>query len=130
MFLILADWTGAMNYFRNLPFWKLSCGENSIIVPCLLIVGNKDSSVQMESIIKSTDYVQKYILKVVEGASHYLHQQRPNEVNKLISNFLIGKFYKSKFPNYYLRFSLYFLLIFQRGICQTRSEGGTIEWFG
>ncbi|KAL1131664.1 hypothetical protein AAG570_011277 [Ranatra chinensis] len=85
------DWTGPINYFRNLPFWKLKTSEQGSMVPTLLIIGNKDCSVNMESVIRSTEYAEKSLLKVVEGASHYLHQEKPNVVNKLLLSFLKPK---------------------------------------
>ncbi|XP_065214963.1 epoxide hydrolase 3-like isoform X2 [Planococcus citri] len=84
------DWTGAINYFRNLPFYRLE-GESlrEIDVRCLLITGKVDESVPLESVVKSTEFIQKYYLKVIENAGHYPHQENPEKVNKALLEFLL-----------------------------------------
>lgn len=98
-FLIyLEDWTGPINYYRNLPFCRINFSKNNEgednkeQVPCMLLVGNQDSSVNLESVIKSTDYLEKFVLKVVEGAGHFPHQEHPEVVNKHLLSFLIGEY--------------------------------------
>uniref|UniRef100_A0AAU6QEK5 Epoxide hydrolase n=1 Tax=Kerria lacca TaxID=473130 RepID=A0AAU6QEK5_9HEMI len=83
------DWTGPLNYYRNLPFYRLE-GENllRIDVRCLLINGKTDESVPLETIVKSTEYVEKYYLKIIEDAGHYPHQENPEMVNKALVEFL------------------------------------------
>ncbi|KAK9502244.1 hypothetical protein O3M35_011050 [Rhynocoris fuscipes] len=83
------DWTGAINYFRTFPHWRLNTSEK-YQVSSLLIVGNKDKSVLIESIVQSTDYVEKFSLKVINNAGHFPHQEQPEEVNKVLLNYLIG----------------------------------------
>uniref|UniRef100_R4G7V6 Putative soluble epoxide hydrolase n=1 Tax=Rhodnius prolixus TaxID=13249 RepID=R4G7V6_RHOPR len=83
------DWTGAINYFRTFPYWRLNIYE-SYQVSTLLIAGNKDKSVLIESIIQSTDFIEKFSLKVINNASHFPHQEQPEEVNKILLNFLTG----------------------------------------
>ncbi|XP_075226294.1 epoxide hydrolase 4-like isoform X2 [Lycorma delicatula] len=86
------DWTGPINYYRNLPFWRVNVGDSepSVRIPCLLIVGNHDSGVKLESIVKSTEYLEKFAVKVVEGVGHFPHQECPNDVNKALINFFVG----------------------------------------
>lgn len=62
-----------------------------IEVPCLLIVGNKDNCIELESIIKSTEYTEKYFLKVIENSGHFPHQEHPETVNQALAKFLLGK---------------------------------------
>ncbi|BES92914.1 ABC1 family [Nesidiocoris tenuis] len=83
------DWTGAINYFRIWPFWRLKVVQN-YSANSLFVVGNKDSNTIMESIIKSTDYVDKFAVKLIENAGHYPHQEKPDEFNQLLINFLVG----------------------------------------
>ncbi|XP_014239478.1 epoxide hydrolase 4-like isoform X2 [Cimex lectularius] len=83
------DWIGALNYFRVLPFWRLRRKE-VYQVAALLIVGNKDNAVQMESIIKSCDYFEKFAIKIVNDAGHYPHQEKALEINQILKNYLIG----------------------------------------
>ncbi|XP_014282132.1 epoxide hydrolase 4 [Halyomorpha halys] len=84
------DWTGAINYFRTLSLWRVQAAEGSIDVSTLLIVGNQEPREFFECVIRSTDYIEKYTLKVVENASRYVHQEKPQEVNKILINFLRG----------------------------------------
>ncbi|XP_054271212.1 epoxide hydrolase 4-like [Macrosteles quadrilineatus] len=86
------DWTGAINYYRNLPFCRVSTTEDSVVtVPSLLILGNQDSSVRLESVVRSTEYLSKYQLKIIDSAGHFPHQERPEEVNNLLLSFLVTK---------------------------------------
>lgn len=62
-------------------------------MPCLLIVGNQDSAVHLESLIKSTNYLEKYALKIVDSAGHFPHQEQPEVVNKILLSYLIGKYF-------------------------------------
>ncbi|RZF34868.1 hypothetical protein LSTR_LSTR012865 [Laodelphax striatellus] len=86
------DWTGPINYYRNLPFWRVNVAEGSanLRVPVLMMVGNRDSSVHLESVVKSTDFVDKFSLKVIDGAGHFPHQENPKDVNKILFSFLVG----------------------------------------
>jgi len=96
------DWTGAINYFRNLPFYRIVPRVNNSLkfykeedmlqLPCLLITGSKDESVQMESFIKSTEFLKTSTLRIVDNASHFPHQEQPQVVNNLLISFL-GKSY-------------------------------------
>lgn len=107
-FYTLEDWTGPLNYYRNLPFYRLE-GENllRIDVRCLLINGKTDESVPLETIVKSTEYVEKYYLKIIEDAGHYPHQENPEMVNKALVEFLSGKFPKNS-SMFYLYLLFYF----------------------
>nr|XP_018899415.1 PREDICTED: epoxide hydrolase 4-like isoform X1 [Bemisia tabaci] len=89
-FSTVEDWTGPINYFRNLPFCQVSNKSGMIEVPCLLIVGNKDNCIELESIIKSTEYTEKYFLKVIENSGHFPHQEHPETVNQALAKFLLG----------------------------------------
>jgi len=89
---ISEDWTGPINYYRNLPFSRVSEESSPVAVPCLLLTGNKDQFVNLESVVKSTEYVQNFSLKIVEGAGHFPHQELPDTVNNMLLTFLIGKF--------------------------------------
>ena len=86
------DWTGPINYYRNLPFSRVSEDSKKVEVPCLLITGNRDQFIHLESVVKSTDYVQKFTLKIADGAGHFPHQDMPDSVNKMLLSFLIGRY--------------------------------------
>lgn len=57
-------------------------------VPCLLITGGNDDSVQMESFIKSTEFLKTSTVRIVDNASHFPHQEQPQVVNDLLTSFL------------------------------------------
>jgi len=94
------DWTGAINYFRNLPFNRIESRvgnnsstiykeENMLQLPCLLITGSKDECVQMESFIKSTEFLKTSTLRIIDNATHFPHQEQPQVVNDLLISFLV-----------------------------------------
>ncbi|XP_015609723.1 epoxide hydrolase 4 [Cephus cinctus] len=85
------DWTGPINYYRNLPFTRLNTNNNEpIYTRILVIVGNVDPSVSLESIVQSSEYVEKFSAKIITGGGHFPHQEKPEMVNKAIMKFLIG----------------------------------------
>lgn len=94
------DWTGPINYYRNLPYTRLGTNNNQqIAIRSLLIVGNSDPSVSLESIVQSTEYVEKFSVKVVSGAGHFPHQEKPELVNESIIKFLVGHPVLEKTPS-------------------------------
>lgn len=82
------DWSGPLNYFRSLPFHRIEKDDIQITVPTLLITGNKDHYVNLESIVKSTDYCTKFFVKIIENTGHYPHQEDPENFNKVLIKFL------------------------------------------
>lgn len=88
------DWTGPINYYRNLPFTKLNINNGEQIDnKTLLIVGNMDPFVTIESVVQSSEHAEMSSVKVIAGAQHFPHQEKPDAVNKAIIKFLIGKFH-------------------------------------
>lgn len=87
------DWTGPINYYRNLPFYRIGQQDRKISVPVLLIVGNCDPYTSLESIMTSTEFISTYTMRVVKGAAHFPHQENPEFVNDLILQFLTGNYY-------------------------------------
>lgn len=92
----IEDWTGPINYYRNFSFIKLNI-LNQIDNKTLLIVGNMDPFVTIETIIQSSEYIETSSVKVIPNAQHFPHQEKPDAVNKAIIKFLIGKFYFTHF---------------------------------
>lgn len=41
--------------------------------------------------VKSTDYCENFVVKIIEGAAHWPHQQMPDDFNRTILKFLVGK---------------------------------------
>ncbi|XP_014482712.1 PREDICTED: epoxide hydrolase 4-like [Dinoponera quadriceps] len=83
------DWTGPINYYRNFPFTRLNI-EEQIDSKTLLIVGNMDPSITIETIIESSAYVETSSVKVIPNAQHFPHQEKPDAVNNAIIKFLTG----------------------------------------
>lgn len=57
------------------------------------MVGNMDPSVTIESMVQSSEHVEKFSVKVITGAQHFPHQEKPDDVNKAIIKFFVGKSY-------------------------------------
>jgi pimeloyl-ACP methyl ester carboxylesterase len=89
------DWVGPMNYIRTLLKNKF-LGKNRSLkkasVPTLFIVGNADPYCSLEMICKSSEYVENFTLKIVEGGGHFLPQEMPNYINSLILDFMKSEF--------------------------------------
>ncbi|OXA59614.1 Epoxide hydrolase 4 [Folsomia candida] len=87
----IEDWVGPMNYVRTLLKRKF-LGKNRSLkktsVPTLFIVGNADPYCSLEMICKSSEYVENFTLKIVEGGGHFLPQEMPNYINSLILDFM------------------------------------------
>ncbi|XP_037915535.1 epoxide hydrolase 4-like [Hermetia illucens] len=85
-----SDWTGPFNYYRNFPFYRIK--EGCIVrCPVLIITGNADNFCCLEAMVKSTEYCDNFLVKIIEGAGHWPHQQVPDEFNKIVLNFLVGR---------------------------------------
>lgn len=102
-FLFTEDWVGPINHLRTLirlikqtkqPLKKAS-------VPTLFVVGNADPYYSLEMICKSSEFVENFTLKIVEGGGHFLPQEKPNYINSLILDFLKSKFVLDMKQKYY-----------------------------
>ncbi|CAL5198909.1 unnamed protein product [Lathyrus oleraceus] len=89
--------TGALNYYRNIDLnWELTAPWTGakVKVPVKFIVGDLDLTYNAPG---AKDYIHKGGLKrdvplledvvVIEGAGHFLHQERADEINKHIYDF-------------------------------------------
>lgn len=114
-----SDWTGPLNYYRNFPFYRIKAGE-MIRCPCLIVTGmtdgekfnstthsqcqlfisklfsnfagNEDTLCRLDAIVKSTEYCDNYLVKIIENAGHWPHQEMANEFNRVVLKFLVGRF--------------------------------------
>lgn len=41
--------------------------------------------------VKSTEYCDNYVVKIIENAGHWPHQEMPGEFNRVILKYLVGK---------------------------------------
>ncbi|KAK9879229.1 hypothetical protein WA026_004079 [Henosepilachna vigintioctopunctata] len=79
------DWSGPLNYYRNLPFNKISENQDEPMeVRTILITGSKDDMVSLESVVKSTDYCDRARVKIIDNAGHFPHQEKPEEFNTIL----------------------------------------------
>lgn len=85
------DWTGPINYYRNLPFHKIQEGTENITSTVILITGGKDKLVKLEGIVKSTEFCEKFYLKIIDGVEHFPHQENPESFNKTLFKYLTVK---------------------------------------
>lgn len=83
------DWTGPLNYYRNFPFYKIREGE-TIRCPCLIVTGSEDSFCKLDAIVKSAEYCDKFVLKIIDGSKHWPHQEMSEQFNKVLMKFLVG----------------------------------------
>lgn len=92
----LSGFTGGLNYYRNLDRnWELqqACVGQLVRVPALFMIGERDTGLSipgMDQIIASMpnlvpDLRGSYVL---QGAGHWLQQERPTEVSEFIIKFL------------------------------------------
>lgn len=82
------DWTGPMNYYRNLPYIRVCETSEQVKVKTLLVQGDKNYNINLEGVIRSTEYCEKFLLRVIKGAGHFPHQENPDLFNREILKFL------------------------------------------
>ncbi|KAI4372519.1 hypothetical protein MLD38_010739 [Melastoma candidum] len=89
--------TGSLNYYRAIDLnWELTAPWTGaqINVPVKFIIGNQDLTYNMPG---AKDFIHKGTLKkyvpllddvvVMDGAAHFIHEERPQEVTQLIHGF-------------------------------------------
>ncbi|XP_035777441.1 epoxide hydrolase 4-like [Anopheles albimanus] len=89
------DWRGPLNYYRNFLFYRVREGE-MVQCPCLIIAGNDDRFYKLESVVKSSEYCENVVLKIIEQSGRAPHQEMATEFNSTVLKFLIGKKYSQK----------------------------------
>jgi pimeloyl-ACP methyl ester carboxylesterase len=84
--------TGALNWYRNFDRnWKLSADfpASTIAVPSLFIAGSADLALGFNSSKRVREVVTgPYREVIVEGAGHWIQQERPDEINAHLLEFL------------------------------------------
>ncbi|KAF7268152.1 hypothetical protein GWI33_018617 [Rhynchophorus ferrugineus] len=85
------DWTGPLNYYRNLPLSKIGEPLSRIQVPVLFILGGKDPFVRLENIVKSTVFCESFRLEIVDDCGHFPHQENPTNFNAILIKHLVDK---------------------------------------
>jgi len=86
------DWRGPVNYYRNLPLTSSSVisadPPNAVSVETLFMVGNMDPEVSLDLVSRSSEYVDKFAVKIIDGAGHSPQQEKPEIVNKHLIKFI------------------------------------------
>jgi pimeloyl-ACP methyl ester carboxylesterase len=87
---------GALNWYRNLDRWweltRVLCGAK-ILQPTLFAAGEQDAVIAMyrpayDALPQTVPDLRSRVL--LSGAGHWLQQERPDEVNRLLLDFLAG----------------------------------------
>lgn len=60
-----------------------------------LFSGSEDKFCRLDSIVRSTEYCENYVVKIIENAAHWPHQEMPLEMNRVILKFLVGEIFNS-----------------------------------
>lgn len=86
--------TGGLNWYRNFDRnWELTAdlADAKISVPCLFIGGTADPVLAFTRADRAAELVSgPYQQLMIEGAGHWLQQERPDEVNTALLEFLNG----------------------------------------
>ncbi|TRY66363.1 hypothetical protein DNTS_035183 [Danionella cerebrum] len=79
---------GALNYFRNV-FSVLPLSQSEVKAPVLLLWGERDAFLEQDMAEACRLYIRNmFRLNIISGASHWLQQDQPDIVNKLIWTFI------------------------------------------
>jgi len=92
----VSEWrkrTAMLNYYRGVLrgggfFRQHRLGYPKIEVPTMMLWGEKDLALSMESSRGTEDYVQNLTVRYFKGISHFVNEDAPKEVNKMIKAFL------------------------------------------
>jgi pimeloyl-ACP methyl ester carboxylesterase len=86
--------TGGLNWYRNLDRnWETTAdlADAKISVPCLFIGGTADPVLTFTRADRASEVVSgPYRQVMIDGAGHWLQQERPDEVNAALLDFLNG----------------------------------------
>lgn len=58
--------------------------------PCIIIAGNEDPNYKLETVIKSAEFCENSLIRIIEGAGHFPHQSHWTEVNHILVKYLGG----------------------------------------
>ena len=91
-------WTGPINLYRasftekTAKFWasdEMKRRIRKIDVRTLHIFGTKDDYLTVAAARITEKYVPDYQLRLLEGVSHWVQHQHPDQVNRLMEDFLV-----------------------------------------
>jgi len=87
-------WNRSINYYRSFVrnedkiMTDYGAKLRDIKVPTLAIFGTADTALSVSAARDSAKYVRDYKLELLEGISHWVQQQAPEDVNRLIEDFI------------------------------------------
>jgi len=79
--------TAMINWYRAYKYYPVAA-PGPILVPTLLIWGKKDYFLETEMAQPSADKCRHSHLVFLPDATHWLHHEKPEQVNKLIFDFI------------------------------------------
>ncbi|KAK7083719.1 hypothetical protein SK128_020834 [Halocaridina rubra] len=85
------DWTGTFHILRSLDLKPLDSTEplpDVITKPTLLIMGDEDTLMPLETAYRSAEYVERITIKPVQGPGYLCHVSDAQQVNTILGNFL------------------------------------------
>nr|XP_045601510.1 epoxide hydrolase 4-like isoform X1 [Procambarus clarkii] len=85
------DWTGSMHHLRQLDLTRLRDDEplpDVITKPTLLIMGDADPLLPLDTAYRSAEYVERITIKPVPGSGYLSHVSRAPQVNEVVTEFL------------------------------------------
>jgi len=94
------QWTSAINLYRGSftnktkEFWAdpaIKQKIRNIKVRTLQIFGTEDKYISEVGAVNSKKYVSDHTLELLNGVSHWVQQEEPDKVNKLMHDFLSKK---------------------------------------
>jgi len=59
--------------------------------PCILIFGTNNSNFKLDSAIRSAEYCENPLIKIIDGAGYWPHQTHADEMNKILLKLLVGE---------------------------------------
>ena len=80
--------TAALNYYRALVRYPNDELLGRVTMPVLIVWGCQDMALGEELADGSTRFCNNVRLKKIPGASHWVQQDRPDEVNRYMDEFL------------------------------------------
>ena len=76
------------NTFRKIISEDLRGTAKTVSVPTLLIYGSKDQATPVKDGQTLSRAISDSRLEIIEGAGHFLHQEQPENVSRLVEDFL------------------------------------------
>ena len=88
-------WNRTINYYRcttyNATLEIMKKIDKKIKVRSLEIFGTGDTAISVDTARDTARWVEDYTLEELEGVSHWVQEQEPDTVNRLIENFVKNK---------------------------------------